>query len=249
MELTAPLFYDLLTVAFLLVMILLGWHRGLLAGLVRLVGRVASLVLALLVCYPLSQAIYGSFLEEPVVRYVDEQIIDNFGVDVVSDNLEQLLDQFGDGEAIVSGIAQMMEVLPSQLLPAGEEAKGSAAQQVADSLADGSTTLGESIVQVAVQPVIVTILQAVVFLVLFLVCTFVVGCLERLLQKVNHLPVLGWFNGLAGGALGAAEGVVWLFVAGMLASLVLAAVGETAWLSNDILRETRLLSRIIFFQL
>ena len=248
MELTTPLIYDLAAAGFLLLMILLGWHRGLLSGLVRLVGRVASLVLALLVCYPLSQAIYVNFLEEPVVRYVDEQIIDNFGVDVVSDNLEELLDRFGDGEAIVSGIVEMMDVLPSQLTPSREE-ETDAAQQVVDALADGSATLGESIARTAVQPVIVTVLQAVVFLVLFLVCTFVVGTLERLLQKVNHLPVVGWFNGLAGGALGAAEGVVWLFVAGMLASLMIAAVGETSWLSNDILKETRFLSKIIFFQL
>ena len=248
MELSIPLIYDLVTVGFLLVMILLGWHRGLLSGLVRLVGRVASLVVALLLCTPLAQGVYTNFLEEPVVQYVDEQIIDHFGVDVVADNLEELLDQFGDGEAIVTTIVEMMNTLPSQLLPDVQE-ETDAAQQVVETLSDGSATLWESIAQVAVQPVVVTILQAVIFLLLFLVCTFVVGTLERILQKVNHLPVLGGFNGLGGGLLGAAEGVVWIFVGGMLASLVIAAAGESSWLSNEILRETRLLSKILFFQL
>lgn len=240
-------YYDIAALLFLVIMVWAGWRRGLISGLIRLVGRVATLVAALLLCAPGAQQVYSSFLEQPVQSYVEEHIVSSEGAEVLAENMDQLLEAFGSNQQVLEPVAGILALLPGGLLTlAGGEQE--AAIQVITDMLDSSATLAEAITQAAIAPALLVILQAVIFLLIFFVGTFVVGLLERLFMGMNSVPVIGAFNGMGGGLLGAVESVVWIYVAGVLCTLLIAAIGDQSFLSASILRETQLVSKILYFR-
>lgn len=237
--------YD--TVALLLILGLLwvGYRRGFVASILKLVATVAALVASFLLCRPAAAMVYDRFLRERLVAYVDETLLQNSLAAGFGDNIADMLESFTQqGGELLAPIGQMFEHLPGAFGGALEQAD---AEKTLALLVDGGATLAEALTAAALQPTILLILQSVLFLVFFGLFTLVMGILINISGVFNHIPLIGVFNRVGGALLGGLEAVVLLYILGMAATLAIAALGESPWLSVGILEETRLLSRVIFF--
>lgn len=243
------LFYDVAAVAIILWFIAKGYRSGLLASVLRLMGKLVSFFGALYLSRPVAQMAYLAFVKNRLVAYVDKAILDNPALTDMLEGLEGVMVFFADKAASFSSIVRTFDRLPGAFGGAQEVgAYAQAESRLIEMMNDGAT-LSEAIAEAALSPTILLILQAVAFLVLFLALSLLVGWLAGLLGVVNRIPVVGTFNGLLGGALGAGEALIAIYILGVILSLVIAATGGYEYLSVEILESTRLLRKIIYFTL
>ncbi len=243
------MFYDIAAVAVILWFVARGRRSGFLATVVRLLGKLAAFLGALFLSRPAARIAYSFFVKDKLVAYVDKVILDNPAAAEMLDGLEGVVAFFADKAASFGAIVRAFDRLPGSLGGAQEVASQSGAESRLVELMNGGATLSEAIAEAALSPTILMILQAVAFLVLFLVFSLLVSWLVGLLGVVNHIPVIGSFNGLLGAALGAGEALLALYILGVVLSLIIAATGGYEFLSVEILESTYLLRRIIYFTL
>ncbi len=237
------LFYDLAAVAVILWFIAKGYRSGLLASVVRLLGKLLAFFGALFLSRPVAQLAYQAFVKNRLVAYVDKVILDNPGIAEMLDGLEGVMTFFAEKAEGFAALVRAFDRLPGTVGGVQEVASLSGAESRLIEMMNSGATLAEAIAESALSPTILMIMQAVAFLVLFLVLTLLVNWLVSLLGVVNRIPVIGTFNGLLGAVLGAGEALLALYILGV------AATGGNQYLSVEILENTWLLRRIIYLNL
>ncbi len=222
---TISMILDIAVAALLILFTATGVHRGFIKSVVRLLGFAVAIVGAAIASMPIAQYIYTTFfhtmIESVVARKVQE------GVTAAATSLSE----------------QVTAVLSS--LPRGVQSLLNAYGADGNQLS-GATQTGEVLVSTimndVITPLCTAVLQVIVFLVLFLVLVLIVRLLGKLIDKVfAHLPVIKQVNGLLGGVLGFAEGVLVLFVLCFALQLYMTLTGVDSVLSTAHLNDTYLL--------
>lgn len=251
MNLSPPLVWDILLVAVMAVTVWYSYRMGLLAALFNLLGTAAAFVLSAWASKPGAAWLYDRFVQQRMVEAVSRQIED-FSASLGGlspDSLGGLADLGPVRQALLPALANMLEEAIPGLDFFSRQSSMDTANAVLDQVGAG-TQLAQAIVRTAVEPVVTSILGIAVFFVLFTLAALAVRLLVKLGRGVNHIPLVGGLNRLAGLALG-------LLYAGLLAyalslGLALAAglsAGRIPWLTTGILEETILISRLIALRL
>ena len=199
---------DLLIVALITVMILLGRRRGFIKTVSGVVVFVAALMLSTTLSAPVSGFLYDTFVEPPV--------------------LEELTVQVGEGSPAAAQLDAALERMPAFVtgrLSAGGVDSGAAILERLSGAQEGET-VAQTIARQVVEPVVLPLMKAVSTLLLFLILLIVLTIVVKAVDLVAKLPLLKQLNKSLGVVAGLAQGLLWSFVL----VTVLQLVANAGWL-------------------
>ncbi len=215
----------------LLIGVIIGCRRGFIKSAVRLIGCLLALVLAFCLSSPLSEWIFDGFFRAGLEQSVSQQLTDA----AVSST-----------QALETQIDGVLETLPALVRNALASYGVGTSEQIGDILeAHGSQStaaIAETLVSYVIRPVCVLLMQILCFIVLFLVLTIAIRLLGRLLDRMFNLPLIRHVNRLLGGVIGLIEGVLASLVLIAVLQIYITVTGPDALISQDVLRQTTLVS-------
>lgn len=186
MKFNTAMICDILLIILFLLVIIRYMTRGFLAGIVSLFGNIASMAGALFVSRTFAQPIFDKLLRPGLEKSVMENITEN-GMDIA-----ELAEHYG-GFLPDSFIQQVVNAVNEAV----NESAAVAAQKVAE---------------LVLEPIFVPLISIVLFFVVFTVMRFIVSLLIGLLTHANGIPLAGTVNRGMGALLGAAAGLIDLFL-------------------------------------
>ncbi len=238
MELPMSILLDLALGLILLSILYVSWKQGFMATVIRLAGTVAGFLLASVASRPAAEAIYDRFLEDRVVDYVRDNLLSEESA------LTQALASMDQaGEAAREAIAGFLEEWGLDYYSSSDA--GEMGSDILDRLSQGADP-AQTVAQVAVRPMVMTLLEIVVFFVVLFLVGLLVKILTGLALGVNHIPLVGGVNRLAGLLCGG----VYALLVGYLVSaalVFLVGVSKNQWefLNSGILRDTWLIQGLL----
>lgn len=220
---------DIAVILLFILAIFIGYKRGFIKTILRLVGCILAIVLAFLLSRPIAEGVYDKFLA-PIVK---EQIVAN--VPSV------------DTETLKNELSSAFDQLPGFVVNALGNNVGTSDQiidQLKESLTGDVQSIAATISDKVVRPVAAAMLQMICFFILFILLMIVVIIVSCVINKVFHLPVLKQMNGVLGAVAGAIEGVLWVFVALTVLQLIASSASPDALISMENLQNSLLASRL-----
>ena len=207
MQVSIGIICDIALLIVLVLVALSGRQKGFLAGLMSLVGAVASIIGAVWAARVWAVEIYQKYLGTAIGDKVSAAVAEQ------GENAPALLEKY-------------LGFLPDTV----QEKMAQALQTAAES---GSTDIAGQVVT-ALEPLLLPILQMLLFLAVCLVLRALFGFLVKLLRAFNALPVLGSLNKILGFAFGFVTGAIdcWLICMVLWAALTLTA-GRVDWFTAD----------------
>lgn len=222
-----PWILDALTVVIIAVFALSSYRKGFLNAVVVLLGSLGALFVSLTYSQPVAELVYQQFFQEKIAAVVAQHMGAFTAADAAA-FAQSIEDMAGELPAVFSS------ALGSQFgLYVGrwyEQFANSSAQEV-------TAVIAESIVA----PVAIGLLRVVVFFIMFSLMMLLVKTVAGLLKTINYLPLIGTFNALLGGVLGAIQGMLYVFVlSAVLWFLISSSGGQFGPLSADMVDQTML---------
>ncbi len=220
-----PWILDALTVGIIAAFAISSYRKGFLNTIVVLLGSLGALFVALTYSQPAAELIYQQFFYEKISAMVAQRL----GAFTVA-----------DAAAFAKGLEDLASELPAVLSMAlGSKLGiyvGEWYQQLADSSAATATV---AITDTIIAPIAIGLLRVVVFFIMFSLLMMLVKIVAGLLKTVNHLPLIGTFNELLGGVLGAIQGMLYVFVvSAVLWFLISASGGQFGPVSAEMVGQT-----------
>ncbi len=211
---------DLLVVGVFIVFFIIGWRRGLISELLRIVGFAVALLAAWILSAPLTGWIYEQFVKQKIITQVSERITSTVDGTVFSGG--SFWEKLGD---LGSEIASYATVTP-----------------------DEAAKLGEKFVNNTLAAPVQAIIRTIVFVILFALLLLVIKLVSRLFKGLNKLPVVGTVNRIFGGVLGLVEGAVVCYIFVAIAAITVKLTGdELLWLNSDLINDSKLFSLLYNF--
>lgn len=222
-----PWILDALTVVIIAVFALSSYRKGFLNAVVVLLGSLGALFVSLTYSQPVAELVYQQFFHEKIAAVV-AQHMGSFTA--------------ADAAAFAQGIEDMAGELPAVFSSALGSQLGLYVGQWYEQLANSSAQEATAVIANAiVAPVAVGLLRVVVFFIMFSLLMLLVKTVAGLLKTVNYLPLIGTFNALLGGVLGAIQGMLYVFVvSAVLWFLISSSGGQFGPVSADIVGQTLL---------
>lgn len=233
------LIYDVVLGLILLSILYRSWRQGFVASFVRLVGTAAGFLLASFLSRPVAEKLYTGVLQDQVERYVSDTLLAPGGP-----LAEALTGLDLAGSAALQALAQILSEHGLDLYVS--DGAGQMGEEILSRITENGLEPAAAIAQVAVRPLVVSMLQTVVFFVILALAGIVVRMITRVGLGVNHIPLVGGMNRLAGLACGAVYAVLLGYVIAE-ALMLLAGVGGNRWewLNRGILRDTILIRQLL----
>lgn len=240
MDLPMNLIYDLVLGLILLSILCNSWRQGFVASFVQLVGTAAGFLAASFLSRPLAEKLYDGFLSSRVEQYVAENLLaPESPLAAALSGLDQA------GSAALGLLSDFLAQRGLDFYDAGSDA-GKMGQEILSGILEGGREPAAVIAQVAVRPMVLTALQTVIFLVILVLAGVLVRFVARIGLGVNHIPLVGGVNRLAGLACGTVYALLLGYViASALLLLASLAGNRWEWLNSGILRDTLLISRLL----
>ncbi len=219
--------WDILTVAIVLTFAASSYRKGFLHAVTRLVGSIGALLFSLIYSAPIARMLFERYLRDSLLGVVAEHVGE--------------LSQNGI-EAFLAGLQGLLAELPPALSQALAGAIGTSAEEWYRAVqASDAVSLSVAVTDTIVGPMAVALVRVLVFSVLFTVLILLVNTIAGLLKSVNFVPVIGSLNELLGGFLGAAQGLLYVFVFASLLWFVVSATSDgIGILSNEQIERTYL---------
>lgn len=190
--------FDIIILLVFLVTVVIGFRRGFVRTMVQLLGS----LLAFFVAFSLSSGL-STFLYDKVVKDVLSEKVEVVWNDTVVD---------GAAQGINEQVQAVMAALPSPLKGMVDTEK--IEQNIFDKdLSASSEAVAEYVADDLLRPIVVTGLRILSFILLFILTSLVIHLFEKLLRPILKIPVLRQVDGLFGGVLGLAKGVLFALIA------------------------------------
>lgn len=210
---------DLIMLAFFVLMVVSGYKKGFLKGIVQAVGMIASLIAAIWLSQSLAEILFTEVVRPYVLDSVGTAIQDT-GSATVTDALPAILAALP---------AFVLNPIVAQY--GSQENMLNEIQKAVDS---SSATLGESITDTVIAPIVTLLLQLLLCLLIFIICVIIVKILAKLLGGIRKIPLIGSVNAGLGAVVGAAEGIVLLLLLGLIGHIVIALSGDSiTWFNSS----------------
>ena len=208
----------------------LGYRRGFFKSIIQLAGCFIAVMFASTLSAPLSSGIYNQFISGTVQKQIEARI------------------EKAGSDSVETALGGVLEELPDSVVNALSMFDLGTAEQVKDKLADsldGSVTqISQQIEEKVVRPAAVSLLRVLCFFILCILFIVVVGVVASMVGKILRLPVLRQADGLLGGVLGAAQGVVLVFVAVTVMSLIASTSKSDDKINRAVIKDTVLVEAV-----
>lgn len=252
---------DAAALAVLVLFVAVGRRRGFLAMALLLIGTLAAFMVARQYAQPAAQWAYDNYGRAWLVDYVDqklEELPDSGDVGALAGVLTELTEEVdllaefdqlkGKAEGFLQNIKEFTASQSGETITYPEGIDPSVQQQgLIEQLMQEGCTLSEALVEVILQPLALSLLEAIAFLLIFIGVNLLVKLLIRASRLFNKVPLVGGVNRFFGGVCGLLEGLVVLYVIGIILRMGAAAAGPDSFITTQLLQQTRLLSPIIYF--
>ena len=228
-----PWILDVVCLGVLAVSMAVYYCRGFVKVFLSFLGFVAAVVLGVLAAQFLSRLLFNQVIRDTLVEALTQY---QWEGGVTQDLAQSLIGALNSLPGWVSGILSLFS------LDTGK------AVEIIDGLAHPDTTaMAVSLTEDLLQPLFLSFLGLVLFLFSFVVLLFLFRRLADLAGGlVERLPLIHGVNRLLGGVVGAANGLLWVFVLASLAALfLLVTKGGTPWLNLDLIQQSLLFSRVM----
>lgn len=220
--------YDLIALGIILLSVIIGFVRGFFKNLICLFGNIAAFVGSLIFSSFLSQTIYDSFLEEILYKKVSKILADV---------------AFTSAQSLETYIAQLPDYLQTAANLSGIDT-----QKIVDDAT--MVSIEKSVMANLVEPAAVLITSILLFFIIFFLLKLVVRFIGNLFGHVNEIPVLGFANRIAGGALGLAGGVIYAYIFVLLLKMMIFFTGGTGDIfSLSAIHDSKLVETLFYFKL
>ncbi len=232
------LIYDLVLGLLLLSILYRSWRQGFIASFIRLAGTAAGFLVASFLSRPMAEKLYDGLLAKKVEAYVADTLL---APDSPLSSALAGLDQAGS--AALHLVTQFLSERGLDFYTAGDA--GEMGEKILSGILNG-TDPAATVAQVVIKPMALTILQTAIFFVILTLAGMVVRAITRVGLGVNHIPLVGGLNRLAGLACGAVYALLLGYVIAS-ALLLLAGLGQNQWdwLNSGILRDTVLIRGLL----
>ncbi len=219
---------DLILVAIFLLSFRKGSKDGFAKTVVGFLGVFIALVLAGVLCKPVANLAYTSFVQKPV-----ESTIEN----TITNYTDGIKESALSGQQMLEAVDKALEDAPKFLKNTlGLEKKR---QELSDKIEEVYTAdvgaFARSITEEVVKPPVISVVSAIVFVVLFLILYLICTLVSKSLKLVNKIPLLGSLNSLLGGIIGAVKGIIVVII---LNWLLVAFIGDSGTLFGVVTPET-----------
>ena len=230
--------YDLVLGLLLLSILYRSWRQGFIASFIRLAGTAAGFLVASFLSRPMAEKLYDGLLAKKVEAYVADTLL---APDSPLSSALAGLDQAGS--AALHLVTQFLSERGLDFYTAGDA--GEMGEKILSGILNG-TDPAATVAQVVIKPMALTILQTVIFFVILTLAGMVVRAIARVGLGVNHIPLVGGLNRLAGLACGTVYALLLGYVIAS-ALLLLAGLGQNQWdwLNSGILRDTVLIRGLL----
>jgi len=216
--------------AALLVIILMAckaYRKGFLNTLVRFVGMIFSVAASVILSGPIAEFIFDSWLSEKVKNAVNEHIGNMAEVDI---------------ESFIDGLESLSDSLPGIFSNIFASDSGVKIEQWYQNTVEGKTAdIAAELMESIITPLATGIIRSLAFIIIFTVLMLLVNIIAKIFIGVNHLPLIGPFNEVLGGMIGAAQGMVYMFViASVLWFALSASGGQIGPITAEVIEDTLL---------
>ena len=178
---TPALILDIVLLFVVLLTVIHYTKQGFVAGLLELIGNLASLVLAWFVSNRISPTVFENFFKSGLITKTAETIQVQGGV-----NLASILDG-------LSGL------LPQKFID-------SIVNSTSGLLDTSAPDIAQQIVENIIAPLVVPLITVVLFFATFIICRLLVAFLVATLSNINKIPLVGTANKGLGILLGVISG-------------------------------------------
>ncbi len=225
-----PWILDALTVGIIAAFAISSYRKGFLNTIVVLLGSLGAMFIALTYSEPAAEVLYQQFFYEKISAMV-AQHLGSFTA--------------ADAAAFAKNIQDMAGELPAIFSSALQSELGVYVGQWYQQLANSdAATVTATITNTVIGPLAIGLLRVVVFFIMFSLLMMLVNTVAGLLKTVNHLPLIGPFNELLGGVLGAIQGMLYVFViSAALWFLISASGGQFGPVSTAMIEKTLVFKR------
>ena len=203
-----PLIYDIATVIVFVYMIAACARGGFLRTIVSFIGYAAALVGAAVLSRPLAAGVYGSLIRPGVIQRIAEKLA-----------------QY-QNDALPAGLLGLFEGLPEEVLGALGMDKEGIVDALGDLIQNGGQGAAGEIADAIVAPLAVMLLKIIFFYLIFGLLMIIVRRVAWVFGSVNHLPLLGPANRILGGAVGALQAALTMYVVAVLLVLLVSLTKE-----------------------
>jgi len=191
----AALIASIAVAVFLVIFIVIGFYRGFLRVVLSILSIVLTIILTGVFAGPLADyaensTAIGERLRQRIEEYVNDKMSAMVG------NVEEIEDQFIDSLPVTESMkTQLRDNYSAAYRINGETVS------FARSIASVLTTM---------------IIKLLSYVILFIVISLILRLILRLSNLINHIPVIGGINRIAGALFGFAEGVIFLWTICMI---------------------------------
>ena len=221
------LLLDVIVIVIIISLILTARRKGFLSSVVKLIGSLISLAVAMYYCSPLANWVYRVFLEKRILE-------------AVSDNIGELSAQ--SLEAFAIGLESTFNSLPAFIGQLLQSSSAGALENWYEAFLYSDTiSRAAAMTNSVIAPIVISLLKAIVFCVIFGVLSMAVNRLSQVLHTVNAIPVIGGINSLLGGVLGLVQGMLYVFVLAAVVWILISVTGDSlSFITNKIINDSHL---------
>jgi len=172
--------------------IIVGYKRGLIKSLSRLVSNIIAVISAKAVSTSFAPKVYENYFEGKITNIISQKLTSTGGD--VSAKIKSAVDAIPES---MDGFITMV---------------GLDKQQIASSIKDGVSKSGDNLCDILmnnfVSPVATFVIRMIIFVICFSVIALLLGIIIKLLSKLTKLPIIKQADGLFGLAFGGIKSVI-----------------------------------------
>lgn len=193
-------FIDLIIIVIFLVALIIGWKKGFVSAVMRIVSTVGAVVIAWLAYNPVSEFLYDKIFLGGVTNYIRSV----FDRDIASTN------------ASLSNLFSELPEFFTNFLN-----RFSTKEKAVQYFSENAQATSNDLTSFMARPIAQTISKVVAIIALFFISLIVLKLLSKLIENVVKLPLLNSVNHILGLVLGAAVGfaIVWVVAIAFHAAL------------------------------
>ena len=207
---------DLLLIAVFVIAILLAARKGLVRGIIGLIGNVVAVVVAFMFSGSLGSYINSNFLYQPMRQWVINMLSPTSGGTTASISDLYFVELFSDMPQFFSEILKHLGLNSSQL-----------AESYSSMKVNGVEEAKSAVIDMMVSPMADICGRVIAFVVIFILALIAINIIVWLLDFVVELPILRQINKIGGIVLGAINGILFVFI---LAGVINISIG---YIMND----------------
>ncbi len=217
-----PLIIDIILLIILFVCAARAFKNGFFTSIIDLMGKLVGVAIAWFLSNQYSSVIFNSFFRQKMIDNTYNYLQNSTStIDV-----NQLLNGF-------SGI------VPDNFI----QELTTIVEELASGIANPSVDIAVKIVDTILAPVIIVLISIVIFTICLIIVNVLISILSKFFKIINHVPVLGLANKMAGAVVGLIEGCIYIILISCVLSIIaIITKNSLEFLNINVLSQSKILA-------